>query len=220
MKANQTTGKVAPGKAATTNKKEDTTMAKTDTAVTPKAVSPAVVPNGSIKTVAAPTEAPKTRTRAPAQGKIELQFDVPIPERKSLGRPAGDGGQWGKLVDALAKSPGKAACVYTSVEKKEVYIRRNTILFAAKRKGIALDNSKLCVRDTGKMEGDKHVYGLWAAVADGKVADAQNKKIAERDAKRLEVAKAAGFSDYAAYAKDKHEKLIAARQAEKSRASA
>lgn len=130
------------------------------------------------ETTAATTEAPKKRTRGPnkpLQGKFEIEFlkETAAPERKPL--QGGGGGPrdtvLSETLKALAKHPGVLAVIFTSPDPKEVFTRRVSLIAAADRLGIKLDEkntaSRSFVKD-GAQQKDaegKDLYALYAMVA-------------------------------------------------------
>lgn len=114
----------------------------------------------------------------PLQGKFEIEFlkETAAPERKPL---AGGGGATGprdtvlsETLKALQAHPGKLAVVFTSPDSQEVFTRRVSLLNAADRLGIKLDEkntaSRAFVKDGQPVmseDGSKQLYALYAMVA-------------------------------------------------------
>jgi hypothetical protein len=128
----------------------------------------------------ATTEAPKTEKRKrgpnkPLQGKFEIEFlkETAAPERKPL--QGGGGGErdtvLSKTLRALAEHPGVLAVIFQSPDPKEVFTRRVSLIAAADRLGIKLDEkntaSRSFVKDgvQQKDESGKDLYALYAMVA-------------------------------------------------------
>lgn len=121
-------------------------------------------------------KAKKTRgPNKPVQGKFEIEFlkETAAPERK----PLSGGGSTGPrdtvmsdILKKLAEHPGTLAVVFHSPEPKEVFIRRASLLQAAERLGIALDEkntaSRAFVKDGAAVCGEdgKQLYALYAMV--------------------------------------------------------
>lgn len=111
----------------------------------------------------------------PLQGKFEIEFlkETAAPERKPL---QGGGGErdtvLSKTLKALAEHPGALAVIFTSPDPKEVFIRRASLLQAADRMGIKLDEkntaSREFVKDGVKQlaeDGKTVLYALYVMVA-------------------------------------------------------
>lgn len=129
---------------------------------------------------AAATDAkPAKKTRGPnkpLQGKFEIEFlkESMPPDRK----PLGGGGNTGprdtvlsETLKALQAHPGALAVVFTSPDPAEVFTRRVSLLNAAARLGINLDEkrtaSRAFVKDGQPVmseDGSKQLYALYAAV--------------------------------------------------------
>lgn len=126
------------------------------------------------------TEQKAKRARGPnkpLQGKFEIEFlkETAVPERKPLQGGGNTGPRDTVLSDTLkklAEHPGVLAVIFTSPDPKEVFIRRASLLQAADRLGIKLDEkntaSRAFVKD-GKAvlaeDGKTEIYALYAMVA-------------------------------------------------------
>lgn len=114
----------------------------------------------------------------PLQGKFEIEFlkETAAPVREPL---KGKGGPRGprdtvlsETLKKLAEHPGTLAAVFTSVDPKEVWQRRTSLIAAADRLGINLDEQNTCgrkfVKDGAPVlaeDGKSQLYALYAMVA-------------------------------------------------------
>lgn len=128
---------------------------------------------------AAETEAPKKEKKLrgknkPVQGKFEIEFlkETAAPARAPLVHKGGP--RETVMTDILAKlkeQPGTLAVVFTSPEPTEVFKRRVTLLKAAERLGIKMDDkntaSRAFVKDGAPVLGEdgKQLHALYAMVA-------------------------------------------------------
>jgi hypothetical protein len=91
----------------------------------------------------------------PVQGKFEIEFlkETAAPERKPLVGGGGSGPRDTVLSDTLKKlkeHPGKLAVIFISPAAQEVYTRRVSLLNAADRLGIELDEKNTASREFEK----------------------------------------------------------------------
>lgn len=125
----------------------------------------------------APKEEKKTRgANKPLRGKFELEFlkEAAAPERKPLSGGGATGPRETVLSETLkklAEHPGKLAVVFHSPDRDEVFTRRASLLQAADRLGIELDEkntaSRAFVKDGQPVmseDGSTQLYALYAMV--------------------------------------------------------
>lgn len=103
----------------------------------------------------------------PLQGKFEIEFlqEAKAPDRKPLQGGGSHGPRETVLTDILGQlkeAPGKLAVVFSSPDREEVFRRRTSLLIAAERLGIKMDETNTCSRE---IPGKAGVYGLYAMVA-------------------------------------------------------
>lgn len=113
----------------------------------------------------------------PLQGKFEIEFlkETAAPERKPLQGGGSSGPRdtvLSETLKALQAHPGKLAVIFTSPDPQEVFTRRVSLLNAADRLGIKLDEkntaSRAFVKDGQPVmteDGSKQLYALYAMVS-------------------------------------------------------
>lgn len=130
--------------------------------------------------------------------KITFLADTNIPERKALGRKQGSG-QWIEVAKALGAHPGKVAPLLHDTDPKVLNARRTALINAATSVGIEMWLEKTAVRDSGKREGDKIVFTLFASAATDEVKKLQAEERKKKAANLLKLALAKGFKDVESY---------------------
>lgn len=126
-------------------------------------------------TPASPEKAKRKRgPNKPVQGKFEIEFlkEAAAPDRKPLQGGSGPRDTvMSDILKKLAEHPGTLAVVFTSPDAKEVFSRRASLINAAERLSIKLDEkntaSRAFVKDGQPVndESGKQLYALYAMVA-------------------------------------------------------